>query len=201
MIFPAQAKPIVRRVQKNSMSLPRLSYLESCRLLNALDEHGEPPPIPVHMSRYDDCGPFGISFFRELLREQDFSNLTLPRTYFGHSEIERVSFLNTDLSGSSLCWNDFASVDFTGAILEGCDLRSSSFESVNFAGANLCSADMRRSWFNNCKFDAALMQGALLTREQGSQIALSGQQKLSINWQDEDGPEPGGGAVEPVLFG
>ena len=37
------------------------------------------------------------------------------------------------------------------------------------------------------------MDGAVLTRKQGSDLALSSVQTAAIAWCDEDGPEPSGG--------
>ena len=86
------------------MNLARLSYLESCRQLSALNDKGEPPRIPDRLPHYDDDETWGINFFRELVRKRDLSNLTLPRTYFGRSQIEQVLFRNTDFTESNLCW-------------------------------------------------------------------------------------------------
>ena len=72
------------------------------------------------------------------------SHLTIPRTFFGRSEIAHTSFANSDLSESTLCWNDFVDVDFTNACLAGADLRASNYERVRFAvptsAAPICGA-------------------------------------------------------------
>jgi uncharacterized protein YjbI with pentapeptide repeats len=52
---------------------------------------------------------------------------------------------------------------------------------------------MRQSSFENCDFNGALMDGAILTYEQGSELNLSNEQKEKIKWTDDDGPEPKGG--------
>jgi BTB/POZ domain-containing protein KCTD9 len=175
------------------VNLARLSYLESCRQLSALNDKGEPPRIPDCLPRYDDDETWGINFFRELVRERDLSNLTLPRTYFGRSQIEQVLFRNTDLTESNLCWNDFLDVDFSEAVLVRCDLRGSLFKRVSFVGANLQGAEIRLSSFNNCVFDGAIMDGAVASLSQRAELPLSKPQQISINWRDEDGPEPSGG--------
>jgi BTB/POZ domain-containing protein KCTD9 len=172
---------------------PRLSYLASCRHLGRLGENGEPLPIPNRMPRYDGAEPWGVNFFREQVQQRDFSNLTLPRTYFGRSELKGVRFRNTDLSQSNLCWNDFIDVDFSKATLEACDLRCSLFERVKFIGANLRTADLRRSSFKACLFVGANVQGAILARAQSARIALSKEQRISVDWRDDEGPEPDGG--------
>ncbi len=101
---------------------------------------GEVPPIPAALPRVDDR-VLGVSFFKTRVIDDDFSNLTLPRTFFGRSEIRDVDFRNTDLRESNLCWNDFISVDFSDAVLTNSDLRSSIFEHVSFAisGEPICA--------------------------------------------------------------
>jgi BTB/POZ domain-containing protein KCTD9 len=172
--------------------MKRFSYLESCLQLQALSllDGGQPPRLRDRMPRYDDGEPWGVSFFRTKVTDDSLANLTLPRTYFGRSEISRVSFRNTDFTESSLCWNDFVDVDFSATTLAQCDLRSSQFDRVKFIGADLRVADMRRSWFNACIFDDAIMDGAVLTRAQASRMAISETQRAAIDWRDEDGPEP-----------
>lgn len=187
----------------SSESVARLSYEESCRLLQRLGyshsgTNGEIPPMPNRRPQCDDEAPFGVSFFRTFVGQdieqgdedashRDLENLTLPRTYFGKSNIQRVSFKNTNLSESTLCWNDFTEVNFTNADLSGCDLRASIYEAVDFVGANLSNSDLRRSSFEACDFTDANMRGAKLTHEQLDEIDLSQQQRQEIDWQDSDG--------------
>ena len=65
-----------------------------------LDE-GTIPPIPPATPQYDDETP-GVSIFRMLLgTELDLANLTLPRTFFGRSELNGTVLRNTDLTESS----------------------------------------------------------------------------------------------------
>jgi hypothetical protein len=52
---------------------------------------------------------------------------------------------------------------------------------------------MRRADFEECIFQAAVMDGAILTRSQGERLALSNAHNAAIDWRDEDGPEPSGG--------
>lgn len=163
--------------------------------------------------RRPDCyGEDGLRFFRtwvgvghpvglqpspglpwEDVPEHSLDNLTLPRTFFGRLEIGPISFKNTDLSESTLCWNDFIEVNFSDADLSGADLRASLFKRVAFLRANLRNADLRRSIFENCDLTDADMRGVKLTREQSEQIDLSQQQRQDIDWQENDGDEPPGG--------
>jgi BTB/POZ domain-containing protein KCTD9 len=186
----------------------RLSYKDSCRLLQRLGypdvgAEGVIPPVTDHCPQIDN-DPLGVTFFRTFVGQdieqgdddvshRNLENLTLPRTFFGRSYIQHVSFKNTDLSESTLCWNDFSEVNFTDADLSGCDLRASFFSETDFVRTNLRNADLRRSNFEACDFTGADMQGAKLTREQAEQILLSDQQQQVIDWQESDGEEPPGG--------
>jgi hypothetical protein len=178
----------------------RLSYEESRRLLQRLGypeagAEGVIPPMPDYRSQCNDGEPVGIRFFRTWVGfdESNLENLTLPRTFIGRSEVGPVSFKNTDLSESTLCWNDFNEVNFTDADLSRCDLRASIFREVKFVRTDLRNADLRRSSFKACDFTDADMRGAKLTRKQGRQIPLSDQQRNVIDWQENDGDEPPGG--------
>jgi len=171
----------------------RLPFQDSCLKIERLNLKGEPPQIPEKMPTVEDTEFLGVCIYKEFVERKDFSNLTLPRTFFGRSLINVVSFRNTDLNQSNLCWNDFTDVDFTEANLAEGDLRSSIFERVKFIGADLRGADLRHSWFRACVFDGAAMQGTILTHKQGTQLALSKTQAGAIDWREEAGPEPAGG--------
>jgi uncharacterized protein YjbI with pentapeptide repeats len=123
----------------------------------------------------------------------DSSNLTVPRTFFGRSEVSGASFRNTDLSESTLCWNDFVEVDFSDGSLRGGDLRAAVFDGVIFARCDLRGADLRRSSFKRCEFTDADLRGAKLTREQAVLLELSLEQERGVLWEDGDGEEPDGG--------
>lgn len=161
------------------------------------------PPIPDHRPQCGDEGPLGVSFFRTFVGQDieagedpscgRLENLMLPRTFFSRSYIQQVSFRNTDLSESTLCWNDFEQVDFTDADLSGCDLRASVFTEVRFVRANLRSADLRRSSYHDCDFSDADMRGTKLTLELGEEFDLTEKQRHEIDWQESDGDEPPGG--------
>ena len=174
------------------MTRPRTSYEDSCRRLK-LYLGDKIPPLPSQLPRPGDetCGVF---FLRTFVGEgDDLSDLFLPHTFFGRSEINDAAFRNTDLTESNLCWNDFVQVDFSDAVLIGSDLRASLFERVAFVRADLRRTDLRRSSFEDCNFDGALMQGAVLTRGQRDSMDVSKDQVDQIAWTDDEGEEPEGG--------
>src|SRR5450432_2683621 len=174
----------------------RLSYASSCNRLRELHllAPEDQAPMPKRLPHIDDEEPLGVSVFRtRLTGNLNLSGLSLPRTFFGLSEINGVSFRNSDLHESNFCWNDFVEVDFAEADLERSDMRSSLFNRVQFVSTNLEGSDLRRSSFIDCIFEGALMRGATLTRQQGETIRLSETQRDEVNWRDEDGPEPDGG--------
>ncbi|MFN7139646.1 MAG: pentapeptide repeat-containing protein, partial [Limisphaerales bacterium] len=127
------------------------------------------------------------------LADARLEGLTLPRTFFGRSEIRGVSFRGTDLSESTGCWNDFVDVDFGEADLSEVDLRGSIFRRVSFRCAVLRGADLRRTSFSGCTFADADLTGAKLTRSLLWLFRLSSAQHRSIDWQSGPGPEPDGG--------
>jgi uncharacterized protein YjbI with pentapeptide repeats len=172
-----------------------LSYENSCRELQKAGWLA-PDIIPRLASKrpnYADDGLSGVRLLRMLMKDKIFENLTLPRTFFGRSEIRNVSFAGTDLSESTLCWNDFVLVDVTNCDLRKCDMRTALFDRVKFSGANLNQSDLRRSDFRDCDFSNASLQSARLTKNQGQRLNLSLQQRQEIDWQDFEGEEPGGG--------
>lgn len=159
-------------------------------------ETGE-PFIPSRMPNFDDDRPLGFSYFRSGLFDADLSNVTLPRTFFGRSSIERVNFLNSDLHESRMCWNDFTNCDFSGADLRGCDLRASNWTNCKFIGADLREADLRCSSYSGCDFAGAHLDDASSdlpsAEEWGLLDSLSDSQIDSMVWHQEPGDEPGGG--------
>ncbi len=173
----------------------RRSYEDSCELLKVLGylQIDSMPSIPDHQPQYDDDEPLSIIFFRTFLGDSDLENLSLPRTYIAKSEVGPISFTNTDLSESTLCWNDFHEVNFTDADLSRSDLRASHFTESAFVRANLRDADLRHSTFEGCDFTLADMLGAKLTHEQGENLVLSDKQRQAIDWQESNGEEPPGG--------
>jgi uncharacterized protein YjbI with pentapeptide repeats len=172
----------------------RLSYDDSCRALQAqqLIDDGDIPPLPQRPPRHDD-EVLGVNFFRTMLADANLEHLTLPRTFFGRSEIRAVSFRDTDLSESTANWNDFVDVDFSSADLSQCDFRACVLQRVRFSGARLAGADLRHCSFTACDFTGADLTGAKLTKNKAASLRLSSDQQLAIAWQDHDGEEPEGG--------
>ena len=152
----------------------RLPYIASCQLLisQQLLDGDEVPPLPERPPRYDD-ETLGVGFFRTQLADTKLDGLTLPRTFFGRSEIRSVSFRDTDLSESTANWNDFTEVDFSSA--------------------DLSRADLRHATFTDCTFADADFTGAKLARESESLLSLSPTQRSVIEWHPDLGDEPGGG--------
>jgi BTB/POZ domain-containing protein KCTD9 len=172
----------------------RRPYKESCQFLRdqQLVESDTLPKLPERAPRHDD-EQLGVSFFRTRLVDARLEGLTLPRTFFGRSEIRGVSFRGTDLSQSTACWNDFVDVDFSEAGLSGADLRGSIFQHVSFRGAILRGADLRRTSFSGCTFAEADLTDAKLSRSFLWFFRLSPAQRRSVDWQSGPGPEPEGG--------
>ena len=153
------------------------------------------PFVPPQMPNYEDK-EVGFSFFGRGGQVEDYSNLTLPRTYFGHSTLTRLSFANTALSGSRMCWNDFIGCDFSRADLSGCDMRSSTFKNCLFAEAVLQGAGLRQSFFEDCDFAGADLTGAVVEDEDADgcvQNYLTGEQRAVMAWSPDSGELPPGG--------
>lgn len=181
-------------VQRSSLCMPRLSYEDSCRALqkSGLLAPGQIPPVRYERPRHNDTEP-GVSLFRSLVAEVKLERLTLPRTFISRSEFRACSFKDTDLSGSTVNWNDFIGVKFTGADLSGVDFRACVFNGVKFAKANLAGADFRYCGFTKCDFSGAELADAKFTQKTGRSLRLSPEQLAVIDWQSEDGEEPEGG--------
>jgi uncharacterized protein YjbI with pentapeptide repeats len=146
------------------------------------------------MPSFDDDEPLGYSFFRGLWEDADFSNFTIPRTYFGRSGFTGVTFANTNLSESRMCWNDFIACDFSGADLSRCDLRASTFERCRFVGAVLADADLRQAAFDGCDFTGAILDGAIAGDGNHELCkSVSDPQHDSMQWRADPGPSPPGG--------
>jgi hypothetical protein len=165
-----------------------------------LDRHGWAPPrrkkrpvVPARMpSRGDEA--IRLSFYKQVVRDADLSNLTLPRLFVRQCEFRGADFQNTDLTESRLCWNDFIACDFRGADLSHCDLRASIFRDCKFGKATLGGADLRRSTVSRCTFRGAHTYGAIAdyiyAEETDIEERLSPKQRDSMEWHEDPGEEP-----------
>jgi hypothetical protein len=176
-------------------STVRKNYGESCQFLQELGLIGEGklPPMPDHRPQYNDHGPLGVSFFRTQVKNLNLANLTIPRTFFSRSTLNNVSFEHSDLSESTLCWNDFIEVSFSRSILTRSDLRASTYTKVCFDRADLSGADLRHSSFEACSFVGANMTCAVASRKQQAGLRLSDAQRAQMSLTTDEGDEPGGG--------
>lgn len=175
----------------------RRSIKETWEVLNSnglkapIRPDGE-PLVPDCIPCYDD-EELGLSIFKTEIVSEDLSGLSMPRTYFARSLISRVSFQNTDLTESNMCWNDFNECDFSGAILKSCDMRASGFIKCDFTGAVLRGADLRRSHFDKCKFSDADFSRTMVNVKQEKMFNLSFSQAIRARWRWFLGNEPEGG--------
>jgi uncharacterized protein YjbI with pentapeptide repeats len=144
-----------------------------------------------HHAGWDREGdPVDITFFRTYWEDADLSNLTLPRRYINRTELQRVSFRNTDLSQSFMCWNDFVDCDFTDADLACCDMRASIFRECSFVRCKLTGADLRGSLFEGCGFTNADLRGAWLDDDFPADLTV---EQASLRAVACEWPEPRGG--------
>jgi len=130
-----------------------------------------------------------LDYFRTACWGRHWNCLTLPRSYFAKTDLERCSFRNTDLSGSRIVVNDIVDCDFREADLTGACL-ASLFVECDFSAATLNGADLRRSTFIDCTFAGASMQGTKLLQEDREALPLSSLQFVDVEWSDDSGPEP-----------
>ncbi len=152
------------------------------------------PFVHAGMPNHDD-DELGFHYFKAGLEDADNGNLTLPHTFFGRSRFARVSFANTDLSESRMCWNEFDECDFSAADLSRCDMRASTFKDCVFVRAILRGADLRRSTFDGCDFTGATLDGAMAPDEnsEGSIDESVSAEQLAVMAFEGDGPVPPGG--------
>jgi len=149
-------------------------------------------PLLDHHAGYEREGDDAdITFFRTGWEDADLSDLTMPRQYVNRSGFERVSFRNTDLNQSFMCWNDFVDCDFTDADLACCCMRASVFHNCTFVRCRLVGADLRGSEFEDCDFTDADVTGACVEDDVG--LGLSDEQWAAVDLCEYDPPEPKGG--------
>lgn len=187
-------RPDNDRRPPEKVTVPRASFTDSVRRLQVLRvlEAGE-RTIPPRMPRFDDDPSASVNIFRARLADADLSSLTLPRSFFGRSEITKVDFTGSDLSESNMCWNNFTDVSLAAALLTGADLRASVFVRVRFDMADLRGADLRLASFDRCSFIGAKMDRVRLTKQTAESLLLHAEQRSAIQWEAGDGPVPDGG--------
>jgi uncharacterized protein YjbI with pentapeptide repeats len=158
------------------------------------------PPFPDHHAGIAREGDLvDITFFRGLWDwddDGDFSNLTLPRRFMNRTTFRRMSFVNTDLNQSFMCWNDFIECDFTDADLTCCDMRESIFRNCKFVRCRLIGADLQRSSFAGCDFTGADLTGARVDDCTTDTLEVSEEQDAWLEYTDNFdgiGPRPKGG--------
>jgi len=173
--------------------MPRLSYEDSCRLLQKrkLLASGDLPPLRYELPQHNDETP-GLRFFNLMIGRTKLEHLTLPYTFISRSEFRATSFRNTDLSQSTAHWNDFIAVNFGEAELTNSDFRGCVFNRVKFENANLTGVDFRYCGFTKCNFTGANLTDAKLTHKVGRALQLTPDQQSTIDWQADDGDEPPG---------
>jgi uncharacterized protein YjbI with pentapeptide repeats len=160
----------------------------------AVDGQGRPLLEDHHAGVRREEDPVEIMFFRTAREESLLADLTLPRRYINRSSFTRVSFVNTDLNQSFMCWNDFIECDFTDADLTCCDMRASIFRNCSFVRCKLVGADLRRSSFENCDFTDADLTGAKKTWDQDiDNLDDLDVPDLLMDIREDDGPQPKGG--------
>ena len=180
----------IRQHQKRIDAVARTSRLsleatwELLEMANygPLWDEGHQPLVPTQ-ALTEDTEEEDFTFFRTFLREANLSRMTLPRTYFGRTGFELVSFLDSDLKQSYMCENDWLDCDFTAADLSETDMSSSLYYGCRFKRAILNDADLREAEFVDCDFTEAEMRGAVLSHEQADIFLWSERQRAAIDWQ------------------
>ena len=174
--------------------MSRLTYEQSCKLLEeyGVVNPGQVPPMPQAIPKHDD-EVLGVNFFRTGIENARLENLTIPKTFFGRSELREVSFADSDLSESNLCWNDFISVSFRACLLSRSDLRASIYEKCDFTNCDVSGSDLRRASFKSCIFEGTIFNGALLPERLKTECGFSVDQIAKVRWTQDEGGEPEGG--------
>jgi uncharacterized protein YjbI with pentapeptide repeats len=166
----------------------RLSWDESWRLLHSrglldlaekeiLDPNQRDTPRPGDPR----SGPWLLDVTR---REEEFANLTLPRTLFERCQFFAVSFANTDLLLSRLTGNLFVDCDFSDCVLVAANLCNSTFFACRFANTQLIGADLREATLDHCDFTDAELTGARFDRALKESLTLSEtQRRMMVDWR------------------
>jgi hypothetical protein len=162
------------------------------RFIELTGGSGRPRPAPVALPRHDEEDP-GPSLFRTRLEELALVRLTLPGLFIGRSSLEAVDLSKSDLSRSTLCWNDFTRCWLVQCDLSRSDLRASTWLDCDFSRSSLRGCDLRHATFERCRFTGADLACAQIPARLRSALALTRSQAASVTWVDDEGPEPRGG--------
>jgi len=180
---------------------PRLSLSESWDLLDA-DDNDEAmprnpdgsPKLPTKRPQAGKPGFGSIELYKNGWEDADMSGLTIPRCFFARSLLKQVTFHNTDLNESWLCWNNFEYCNFSEARLARCDMRCSYWLNCCFDGTDLTGADLRGSDFVNCTFEGTVFKDTLVLPGDKLIAALSEGQKTGIVLKRQGG-QPHDGCI------
>lgn len=171
----------------------RMTFAESWAFLKRkrlMSLKGSPSVIDHHAGWDREGDPTNIDFFRTAWEDADLANLTIPRLYINRSDLQQVSFRNSDLNQSFMCWNDFVDCDFTDADLTCCDMRRSLFRGCKFIRCKMVAAYLSGSEFDDCDFTDADLRGAIIDTD--TDIDLTDEQMNVLECVMES-PEPKGG--------
>ncbi len=180
---------------------PRLSLNDSWDLLDRDDSDERmprnpdgSPKLPTKPPQAGTPGFGSIEMYKNGWEDGDMSNLTVPRCFFARSLLERVSFLNTELTESWLCWDNFEGCDFWKSVLTRCDMRCSYWKNCRFDKADLTGADLRGSNFENCTLEGATFKDTLVLPGDVLLAQLSEAQKAGIVLKRQGG-QPHDGCI------
>ncbi|SFU61460.1 Uncharacterized protein YjbI, contains pentapeptide repeats [Polaromonas sp. YR568] len=106
----------------------------------------------------------GRGFEKMDLRGLDLSGLDLAGANFTEAVLEKTSFANSKLAGSSFSRGLLAGVDFSGADLGKASLAGASAAAAKFAGTRMEGSDASAGDFSGADFAGAKLAGANLSR-------------------------------------
>jgi len=131
-----------------------------------------------------------LVFRRVRIEDMVLDNLSLPGLEVIYCELEEVSWINSNLSGTVWRGNAFFQVDFTGAGLTDTDWRCSYLTNINFYRADLRNADLRHTVMENCNLGDAMLDGAQVPARLLTKLDLTARQLKSIVVCHKEGAEP-----------
>ncbi|MBE9031711.1 pentapeptide repeat-containing protein [filamentous cyanobacterium LEGE 11480] len=102
-----------------------------------------------------------VSYNKETLEGQDFSNRDLKNASFTKASVRDVNFSGSDLTGVS-----FFSANLERANMTGANLTNSTLDTARITQTNLTNAILEGAFAFNTKFDGAVIDGADFTDAQ-----------------------------------